>query len=80
MRISIDNAGPNINSDSDDYSEVFSADGKTMYFASRRELPKSGKRHSDTKFDENIFISQLESMVPGNQLSLAGKELDYKVL
>ena len=58
MRISIDNAGPNINSGSDDYSEIFTADGKTIYFASRRELPKSGKRHSDTKFDENIFTSR----------------------
>jgi len=58
MRISIVNAGPNINSGSDDYSEIFTADGKTIYFASRRELPKSGKRHSDTKFDENIFTSR----------------------
>ena len=57
LRISIDNAGTNVNSNADDYSEVLTADGKTMYFASRRELPKSGKRYSDTKFDENIFVS-----------------------
>ena len=77
MRISIDNAGPNINSGSDEYSEIFTADGKTIYFASRRELPKSGKRHSDTKFDENIFTSRLNngSWEPA---VLAGKDLTTK--
>jgi len=77
LRISIENLGPNINSSSDDYSEVFTADGKTIYFASRRELPKSGKRHSDTKFDENIFVSHLNnsSWAPATS---AGKELTTK--
>jgi outer membrane protein OmpA-like peptidoglycan-associated protein/tetratricopeptide (TPR) repeat protein len=58
LRIGITNIGPNINSSSDDYSELFSTDGKTLYFASRREQPKSGDRYSDTKFDENIFVSR----------------------
>ena len=49
--------GPNINSIADDYSGIVAPDGKTMFFASRRELPKTDKRHPDTKFDENIFIS-----------------------
>jgi outer membrane protein OmpA-like peptidoglycan-associated protein/tetratricopeptide (TPR) repeat protein len=77
LRISIDNIGPNINSNSDDYSEVLTADGKTIYFASRRELPKSGKRHPDTKFDENIFVSHLNngSWEPATS---AGKELTTK--
>ncbi len=77
MRISIDNIGPNINSNSDDYSEIFTSDGETIYFASRRELPKSGTRKSDTKFDENIFISTLKngSWIPA---TLAGKELTTK--
>jgi outer membrane protein OmpA-like peptidoglycan-associated protein/tetratricopeptide (TPR) repeat protein len=77
IRISIDNAGPNINSGSDDYSEIFSADGKTIYFASRRELPKSGNRHSDTKFDENIFTSRLNN-VSWLPAVLAGKDLTTK--
>lgn len=59
LRISITNAGQNINSDADDYSEIISSDGKTMYFASRRQLPVSGKRHPDTKYDENILVSHL---------------------
>jgi len=77
LRISIDNAGPNINSNSDDYSEIFTADGKTIYFASRRELQKSGNRKSDTKFDENIFTSWLkdDSWEPA---TIAGKELTTK--
>lgn len=59
LRVEILNAGSNINSVSDDYSEVLSADGKTMYFASRRETPKAKNHYSDSKFDENIFVSQL---------------------
>jgi outer membrane protein OmpA-like peptidoglycan-associated protein len=61
LRIAIDNLGPDINSDADDYSEILTGDGKTMYFGSRRQLPKSGKRHNDSKFDENIFISRQNS-------------------
>lgn len=57
LRIGIDNMGVNINSSADDYSEVFSYDGETIYFGSRREIPESGKRYLDTKFDENIFSS-----------------------
>jgi outer membrane protein OmpA-like peptidoglycan-associated protein/tetratricopeptide (TPR) repeat protein len=77
LRVSIENAGPNINSGSDDYSEVFTSDAKTVYFASRRELPKSGNRHSDTKFDENILTSRLNngSWEPA---VTAGKELTSK--
>jgi outer membrane protein OmpA-like peptidoglycan-associated protein/tetratricopeptide (TPR) repeat protein len=77
LRVSIENLGPNINSGADDYSEVLTADGKTIYFASRRELPKSGKRHADTKFDENIFISRLNNGSWEPALS-AGKELTTK--
>jgi outer membrane protein OmpA-like peptidoglycan-associated protein/tetratricopeptide (TPR) repeat protein len=77
LRIAIENMGPNINSDADDYSEVLTADAKTMYFASRRQLPKSGNRHPDTKFDENIFISHFiaGSWIPSIS---AGKNLTTK--
>lgn len=77
LRISIDNAGTNINSNTDDYSEVLTADGKTMYFASRRELPKSGKRYSDTKFDENIFISR-QNNGSWDLATTAGKNITTK--
>jgi outer membrane protein OmpA-like peptidoglycan-associated protein len=53
----IENLGPNINSPADDYSEVISSDGKTIYFASRRETKKSSDAYYDSKFDENIFVS-----------------------
>jgi len=77
LRISIENAGPNINSNTDDYSGVLTADGKMMYFASRRQVQKSGKRSRDSKFDENIFTSYFlnGSWAPA---ALAGKELTTK--
>ncbi len=61
LRIAITNAGANINSNSDDYSEIFSADGKTLFFASRREQPGSGNYYPDSKFDENIFFSRMNT-------------------
>ena len=57
LKIEIVNAGPNINSSADDYSELVSDEGKTIFFASRRKLPKSNSYYSDSKFDENIYIS-----------------------
>jgi outer membrane protein OmpA-like peptidoglycan-associated protein/tetratricopeptide (TPR) repeat protein len=77
LRISIENAGPNINSDADDYSEVFTIDDKTMYFGSRRQIPKAGNRHPDSKFDENIFVSHFMNGT-WSPASLAGKELTTK--
>ena len=77
LRIGIDNLGININSNADDYSEIFSADGETLYFGSRRELPESGKRYPDTKFDENIFSS---IMINGSWgiSAIVGKDLTTK--
>jgi outer membrane protein OmpA-like peptidoglycan-associated protein len=77
LRISIENAGSNVNSNADDYSEILTADGKMMYFASRRQVQKSGNRHRDSKFDENIFLSHLMngSWAPA---ALAGNELTTK--
>ena len=77
LRISIGNLGQNINSPADDYSEVLTADGNTIYFASRRELPNSGKRHPDTKFDESIFMSRMNNGNWGYSAT-AGKELTTK--
>ena len=57
LRLEIINAGSEINSDADDYSAIFSADGETVYFASRRELPGAKAKYDDSKFDENIFFS-----------------------
>lgn len=57
LNAEIRNAGTNINSFADDYSPVFSADFNTLYFASRREVKRSGIPLTDGKFDENIFYS-----------------------
>ena len=58
LRVKILNAGSGINSSADDYSEILSVDGKSMFFTSRREVTKS-KIRDDSKFDENIFYSTL---------------------
>jgi len=77
LRVAIENLGPSVNSADDDYSEILTRDGHTMYFASRRQLPGSGKRHSDTKFDENILISHLNNGVWIPAIT-AGKNLSTK--
>ena len=77
LRIAINNLGANVNSNADDYSEIFSADGKTLYFASRREMPQSGSRYSDTKFDENILYSSLNNG-SWELARTAGKDLTTK--
>jgi outer membrane protein OmpA-like peptidoglycan-associated protein/tetratricopeptide (TPR) repeat protein len=60
LRLEIKNIGPNINSSSDDYSEILSPQGSKMLFASRRAMTaKSKSNYADGKFDENIFSSDL---------------------
>ena len=77
LRIAIENMGSAINSADDDYSEVLTSDGRSMYFASRRQIAQSGKRHPDTKYDENIFVSH---QINGNWIQAipAGKNLTTK--
>jgi Outer membrane protein and related peptidoglycan-associated (lipo)proteins len=75
LRIEVKNVGPNINSDADDYSEIFTADGKTMYFASRREFSKSSTLYSDGKYDENIFFSTYINGIWGTAAT-TGKDLN----
>lgn len=77
LRIKIENAGANINSNADDYSEIFTADGNIIYFGSRRQIPRSGKRYDDTKFDENIFVSNIINGTWSQALP-AGKNLVTK--
>ena len=77
LRVEIKNIGTNVNSPSDDFSEVLSNDGKTMYFASRRELPASSNYYPDSKFDENIFVSKKNEGSWG-VAALAAKELTTK--
>jgi outer membrane protein OmpA-like peptidoglycan-associated protein len=77
LRIEIKNLGSNINSDADEYSEIFSSDGKIMYFASRREFSKSSTLYGDGKYDENIFFSTLINGTWETAAS-AGKNLNTK--
>ncbi len=57
IRVDIKNIGPDINSGADDYSEILTNDGNSLFFASRREMPKSRNLYGDSKFDENILLS-----------------------
>ena len=61
IRIEIKNIGQNINSNADDYSLIITNDGENLFFASRREMSKSSNYYDDSKFDENIFFSVLNS-------------------
>ncbi len=74
LRIEINNIGAGINSISDDYAEIISGDGKTIFFASRRQLSKSSTQYDDLKFDENILTSTLNESGWGLPVSI-GKNL-----
>jgi Tol biopolymer transport system component len=51
----------NINSGYDDYGTVFSSDGKTLYFISRRPDTQGGNVNSDDqRYFEDIYFSTLE--------------------
>jgi hypothetical protein len=58
LRIEITALDLNINTVADEYSEVLSADGSVMYYATRRPLSNSNK-YEDAKYDENILCSTL---------------------
>lgn len=77
LRVKIINLGSGINSNADEYAELLSADGKTLFFASRRQVSKSSADYDDAKFDENIFISTLNNKNWGLPVS-AGKNLKSK--
>lgn len=77
LRLDIKNPGANINSDADDYAVIFSYDGNTMYFASRREFSKSSTVYDDGKFDENIFFSTKVNGAWGAAVN-AGNDLNTK--
>jgi outer membrane protein OmpA-like peptidoglycan-associated protein len=59
VRIELKNPGGNVNSNSDDYSVVLTADGNKMFYASRRPAKVNQKsKYSDTKYDENIYVTE----------------------
>lgn len=59
VRVEIKNLGGNVNSNADDYSPVLTSDAKKMFFASRRpRKDKQVSKYRDTKFDENIYVTE----------------------
>lgn len=59
LDVKIHNAGPNVNSRNDDYSPLFSPDGKILYFTSRRPQTTGGHQAEDRSFFEDIFFCKL---------------------
>ena len=57
VRCFIDNIGTSINTQYDEYNPVVTADGRTIYFTSRREYKKA-QYADDGNYFENIFISK----------------------
>lgn len=58
VRFEIGNIGGNINSASDDLSPVFSYDGTTIYFATRRKDKSRSGSSKETEQEDNIYFSQ----------------------
>lgn len=80
-KIDITPLGPEINSKHDDYAPVFSSDGKTLYFSSRKAQNTGGGLSSgDNKYFSDIFIadwdSKTEKWIQANNLDSRIKHLN----
>ncbi|MGQ9621142.1 MAG: OmpA family protein [Bacteroidales bacterium] len=74
-RIEITNLGGSINSDCDEYSIVLNSDGSRIFFGSRKPVtPNPSKHYDDTKYDENILLSDYQNGVWTNAVT-AGKNI-----
>ena len=58
LDVEITNMGQAVNSGSDDFSPVFSFDGKILYFASQRKTEKNATSVPGELPDENIYVSR----------------------
>ena len=58
VQITIENLGPNINSEFDEHTPCITADEKTMVFTSRRRGNTGGTLTDDGKYFEDIYISK----------------------
>lgn len=58
VRMRIRNLGPQVNSPAHDYCPVITADGKTMYFTSRRAGSMGGLTDENGQHYEDIYMSQ----------------------
>jgi hypothetical protein len=59
--VTIQNVGPAINSENKEYVPLITADGKTMYFTSRRKDSVAGLKDPNGEYYEDIYFSTLES-------------------
>lgn len=60
VRVNVNNLGPNINSEYDDYGPVLHPNDSILYFTSRRPNENNNKRWIDNRFYANIYKSVLK--------------------
>jgi outer membrane protein OmpA-like peptidoglycan-associated protein/tetratricopeptide (TPR) repeat protein len=77
LRIELVNPGNNINSEADDYSPVIRRDGQQLFLASRKQYFSRATSYKDTKYDENIFVTDLKNGQWDVALSV-GKDVNTK--
>ncbi len=60
-RVILQNLGPAVNSEYDDYNPRFAFQDTALYFTTRRPITEKSKRSElDNKFHENAFVSPIE--------------------
>jgi len=62
VKVKIEHLDGDINSGYSDFSPIISADGKTLYFSSRRHIASQGNYNKDTdEYNEDVFVSYLRN-------------------
>lgn len=57
IEVAVNSMGPAVNSRMHDYSPLVTADGRTMYFTSRREGSTGGLRDAEGQYMEDVYVS-----------------------
>jgi outer membrane protein OmpA-like peptidoglycan-associated protein len=61
VRVVIQALGEEVNSPYDDYNPLFAFDDSALFFTSRRPFGKAKRNKIDNKFNEDIYLAQLEN-------------------
>jgi outer membrane protein OmpA-like peptidoglycan-associated protein/tetratricopeptide (TPR) repeat protein len=60
--VEIENMGPSINTSSDEYVPIVSADQQTMYFTSRRFTDNNHRLSYDGRYYEDVYLAEKDSL------------------
>ena len=72
-KVEIENLGPVVNSQYQEYAPNISADGQKLYFTSRRSGSEGGLKDQDNDFFEDIWVSEKVDTGWGSVKKLKGK-------